>query len=171
MTYLENDFNITRNDNAVPLPPGEYNYHNFNLSYSGDNNRNLSINGELSAGKFYNGNKFSIQTKLNYRIQPIFKSSLNISYDKISLPKPYDSAGLWLIGPKINFTFTKKLFWSNYIQYPSISKNFGVNSRLQWRFAPLSDLYLVYNDNYFASDFFAPKVRSLTFKLSYWINI
>ena len=171
LTYLENDFNITRNDNAVPLPPGEYNYHNFNLSYSGDNTRNLSINGELSAGKFYNGNKFSIQTKLNYRIQPIFQSSLNISYDKISLPKPYDSAGLWLIGPKINFTFTKKLFWSNYVQYTSISKNLGINSRLQWRFAPLSDLYLVYNDNYFASDFFAPKVRSLTFKLSYWINI
>ena len=168
---MENDFNITRNDNAVPLPPGEYNYHNFNLSYSGDNTRNFSVNGELSIGKFYNGNKFSIQTKLNYRIQPIFQSSLNISYDKINLPKPYDSADLWLIGPKINFTFTKKLFWSNYVQYTSISKNLGINSRLQWRFAPLSDLYLVYNDNYFASDFFAPKVRSLTFKLSYWINI
>ena len=84
MTYLENDFNITRNDNAVPLPPGEYNYHNFNLSYSGDNTRNFSINGELSTGKFYNGNKFSIQTKLNYRIQPIFQSSF-ISMTKSSL--------------------------------------------------------------------------------------
>ena len=29
----------------------------------------------------------------------------------------------------------------NYLQYSNVSKNFGINSRLQWRFAPLSDLY------------------------------
>ena len=106
---------------------------------------------------------------MNYRIQPIFQSSLNISYDKINLPKPYDSASLWLIGPKINFTFTKKLFWSNYIQYTSVSKNLGINSRLQWRFAPLSDLYLVYNDNYFASDFCSKKLEVLL--LNYLIGL
>ena len=50
------------------------------------------------------------------------------------------------------------------------SENFGINSRLQWRFSPLSDFYLVYNDNYFVTDTFAPQVRSLTFKLTYWFN-
>ena len=131
---------------------------------------NFNINAGISAGNFYNGNKFSFQTKLNYRIEPIFQSSFNISYDKIDLPLPFDSAELWLIGPKINFTFTKELFWSNYIQYSSLNESVGINSRLQWRFAPLSDFYLVYNDNYFASNIFAPKLRSLTFKLSYWFN-
>ena len=28
---------------------------------------------------------------------------------------------------------------------------FGINSRLRWRFTPLSDLYLVYNDSYDAN--------------------
>ena len=169
-TYLENEFNITRNDNAIPLPIGKYDYNFFELNYNGDNTKNFNINTGISAGKFYNGNKFSFETKLNYRIEPIFQSSFNISYDKIDLPLPYDSAELWLIGPKINFTFTKELFWSNYIQYSSLNESVGINSRLQWRFAPLSDFYLVYNDNYFASNIFAPKLRSLTFKLSYWFN-
>ena len=68
------------------------------------------------------------------------------------------------ISEMVNFR-NKKLDESNR------SDNLGINSRLQWRFAPLSDFYLVYNDNYFASDIFAPKLRSLTFKLSYWFNI
>jgi len=46
----------------------------------------------------------------------------------------------------------------------------GKNSRLQWRFAPLSDLYLVYNDNYFTGDF-GPRFRSINLKLTYWLNI
>jgi len=45
-----------------------------------------------------------------------------------------------------------------------------LNSRLQWRFAPLSDLFVVYNDNYFVTDF-APKFRSLNLKFTYWLNI
>ena len=43
---------------------------------------------------------------------------------------------------------------------------FGINSRLQWRFAPLSNLFLVYNDNYFPNGF-GPKFRSINLKLTY----
>ena len=46
-------------------------------------------------------------------------------------------------------------------------KTFGINSRLQWRFAPLSDLYLVYNDNYFTNDKITPQLRSINLKLTY----
>jgi len=51
-----------------------------------------------------------------------------------------------------------------------------LNTRLQWRFAPLSDLFLVYNDNYYTEErdhsLFIPRVknRSLNLKLTYWID-
>ena len=106
-----------------------------------------------------------------YRIQPRFNGSIKVNYDKIDFPAPYSSGELLLIGPKIDYTFSKSIFWNTFIQYSSQSENFGINSRLQWRFAPLSDFYIVYNDNYFASTTFVPKVRSLTFKLTYWLNI
>jgi hypothetical protein len=170
-TYLDSEFNVTRKDGAVPIPIGGYNYPNLEISFRNSFFSKFSYSVEIGGGQFFNGTKKSIQARIGYRIEPIVQTSLNISYDKIELPKPYDTAGLWLIGPKINFTFSKKLFWSNYIQYSNIGESLGINSRLQWRFAPLSDFYLVYNDNYFASDIFAPKLRSLTFKLSYWFNI
>ena len=170
-TYLDSEFNITRRDGAVPIPIGGYNYPNLKISFRNNFFNEFTYFFEVGSGQFFNGTKKSIQAKLGYRIEPILQTSLNISYDKIELPKPYDTAGLWLVGPKINFTFNKKLFWSNYIQYSNIGESLGINSRLQWRFAPLSDFYLVYNDNYIASNIFAPKLRSLTFKLSYWFNL
>ncbi|NNK26851.1 MAG: hypothetical protein HKP06_01285, partial [Flavobacteriaceae bacterium] len=50
-------------------------------------------------------------------------------------------------------------------------ENFSINTRLQWRFAPLSDLFIVYNDNYFADGVFAPRFRTLNAKLTYWLNL
>ncbi|MDG2397611.1 MAG: DUF5916 domain-containing protein [Flavobacteriaceae bacterium] len=170
-TYLDNEFNVTRKDGAVPIPIGGYNYPNYGISFRNSFFKKFSYFLAVDGGQFFNGSKKSFQTKLAYRIEPFIQASMNLSYDKIKLPKPYDSADLWLIGPKITFTFNKQLFWYNLIQYSSVAENFGVNSRLKWRFAPLSDLYLVYNDNYFASNIFAPKIRSLTFKLSYWFNL
>ena len=68
------------------------------------------------------------------------------------------------------FIVSKSLFWSTLVQYSNQRDNLGINSRLQWRFAPLSDLYLVYNDNYIISDF-GPRFRSIKLKVTYWLNI
>jgi hypothetical protein len=42
---------------------------------------------------------------------------------------------------------------------------------LQWRFAPLSDLFLVYNDNYYTQGGILPNFRSINLKLTYWLNL
>lgn len=95
---------------------------------------------------------------------------MRFNYDHIELPEPHARADIWLISPKFDITFSKKLFWSTLIQYTNQNDNLGINSRLQWRFAPLSDLFLVYNDNYFVNSFM-PKLRSINLKLTYWLNI
>ena len=47
----------------------------------------------------------------------------------------------------------------------SQSENFGINSRLQWRFSGLSNLFLVFNDNYLVQDELIPRMRSFNLKL------
>ena len=56
------------------------------------------------------------------------------------------------------------------MQYSNQRENFGINARLQWRFAPLSDLFLVYNDNYNSTEF-TPRFRSINLKMTYWLNL
>ena len=170
-TYLFSAFDPTGTDGAIALPiDSSYKYTTVSLGYRSDKRKTLSYQIEPSIGTFFNGKKYSFEANLAWRIQPKFSGSLQINYDKINLPDPYPDASIWLIGPKVDLTFNKSIFWSTFIQYSSQQKNVGINTRLQWRFAPLSDLFIVYNDNYFSNGF-APRFKSLNLKLTYWLNI
>jgi len=171
-TFLTDEFNPLGIDDAIVLP-GEmgYNYSDVEVSYRSNFSKKINYNFQTSFGDFYNGTKFSVSSEIAIRLQPRFNGSIKVNYDKIDFPAPYTSGELWLIGPKIDYTFSKSIFWNTFIQYSSQSETLGINSRLQWRFAPLSDFYIVYNDNYFATTTFVPRVRSLTFKLTYWLNL
>jgi len=169
--YLMRDFDPTRTPDAIPLP-GEkgYNFNEVNLDYQSNRAKLFNFNASSTIGSFYNGNRLNLGTTLTMRFQPKVMLSLALNYDKIRLPEPYPDADLWLVSPKVDITFSRSLFWSSLIQYSNKSDNLGINSRLQWRFAPLSDIYLVYNDNYFI-DQFGPRYRSINLKFTYWLNI
>ncbi|BAO76690.1 hypothetical protein WPG_2460 [Winogradskyella sp. PG-2] len=170
-THLYEEFEPTGVDDATALPIGNYYYSTIGANYRSDRRKLFSYSLNPSFGSFYNGNIFSVNANLNYRIQPHFSTSIQLNYNNINLPDPYSDAKLWLIGPRIDVTFNKNLFWATFVQYNNQQDNFSVNTRLQWRFAPLSDLFIVYNDNYFTDNVFAPRVRSLNVKLTYWLNI
>jgi len=170
-TFLFNDFDPTGTDGGIPLPGNQgYHYNSLELQYRSDRRKIFSYSLVPSIGRFFNGQRFSVEGFMTLRFQPKAFLSLAINYDKINLPDPYPSADIWLISPKIDITFSKSVFWSTLIQYTSQRDNLGINSRLQWRFAPLSDLFLVYNDNYFVNSF-EPRYRSINLKLTYWLNI
>ena len=171
-TRLYEAFDPTDTDGAIPLPENTgYYYSSLETNYKSDLRQSFSYDLSASIGKFFNGHKYSLHSKMALRIQPYFTSSIAFNYDRINLPDPYASASIWLIGPKVDITFNKHVFWSTFVQYSSQSQNFSINSRFQWEFAPLSDLYIVYNDNYFADGYFAPRFRSLNLKLTYWLTI
>jgi hypothetical protein len=170
-TYLFDDFNPTGSDNGPPLPADtDYHYNSVRLRYNSDRRRIFSYNVSSTYGGFFNGERLSIEAGANLRIQPKAFLGIQMRYDNLSFPDPYPSADIWLIVPRIEVTFSKSVFWSTLIQYSNQRDNLGINTRLQWRFAPLSDLFLVYTDNYFVNTF-SPKVRSINLKLTYWLNI
>ena len=169
-TYLFDTFDPTGSD-GIELPADtDYYYNSLELEYRSDRRKIFSYSGQTTVGDFFNGNLFSLQGRMNLRIQPKAVVSLQLNYDKINLPDPYPSADIWLVVPRFEFTFSKSLFWSTLVQYSNQRDNLGINSRLQWRFAPLSDLFLVYTDNYYV-DRFSPRFRSVNLKLTYWLNI
>lgn len=171
-TQLEDSFNPLISFGSNPLPANSsYDYSYLEFRYRNDQRKKISYGFEFNNGDFYNGKRMSLRTELNYRFEPIFQSSFNLSINKISLPEFYGKGRLLLATSKFNLTFNKSLFWMNYLQYSNVSKNFGINSRLQWRFAPLSDLYIVFNDNYLYEDSLIPSLRSISFKLSYWLDL
>ncbi|WP_411031597.1 DUF5916 domain-containing protein [Spongiimicrobium sp. 3-5] len=170
-TYLTEEFDPTDTDGAIALPANEgFYYTSFEVEYQSDSRKVFSYSLEPNIGRFYNGERFSMEAEMRLRLQPKVFLSLALNYDSINLPNPFPSADLWLISPRINLTFSKSVFWSTLVQYSNQQDNLGFNSRLQWRFAPLSDLFIVYNDNYFVNSF-QPRNRSINLKFTYWLNI
>lgn len=170
-TFLFDDFDPS-NSNSLPLPAfTDYKYASGSLEYRSDDRKAFSFGVESNYGEFYNGNKFTQELRLNLRIQPTYLLSLEARYDNINLPEPYANNNIWLLGSRLDVTFTKSIFWATLIQYSNQENNFGINSRLQWRFAPLSDIFLVYNDNYFSNNSFEPRYRSINLKVNYWLYL
>ena len=169
--YLFNEFNPSFSDGLSLEMDTDYNFSSMEFNLQTDKRKPFSFKTKPSLGQFFNGFKYTFDAEISYRVQPKFLFSLRARYDKIELPKPYSNNNIWLVSPRVNITFTKSLYWSTLIQYSSLLENLGINSRLQWRFAPLSDLFLVYNDNYFTDSEFAPRFRSINLKITYWLYL
>ena len=166
---LRDPFDPTNTD-GVEIPAGsEFTWYEIALYYTSDNRRLLTYNLSGRYGGFFNGMRLSFNGEVAYRVQPYGSLALSGSFNRVDLPSPYSSADLILIGPRLDITFTEKLFLTTLVQYNNLIDNLNTNIRLQWRFAPVSDLYIVYTDNTNPADF-TSRNRGLVLKLSYWFN-
>ena len=154
----------------TPLPADNYKYVNAELGYESDKRKLLSFSAGALYGGFYNGTLSQLRLGLKYRVQPWGNFALNIEHNNLQFPDPYGSSELLNITPRIDINFSRNLFWTTFIQYETQSDNFNVNSRLQWRFQPMSDIYLVYTDTYSIEDRI-PEYRALVLKVNYWLNL
>ncbi len=154
-----------------PLAPGNYNYQNLNVAFTGDTRKNAILDASFTTGGFFNGYLNQYTAALTLRKQPWVNMVLNAQYNDLKFPSEYGDTKLWLIGPKIEATFSNKLFWTNFLQFNTQQNNFNINSRLQYRYSPMSDFFLVYSDNYFSDPFLKNKNRALVFKLNYWFTL
>jgi hypothetical protein len=118
-------------------------------------------------GYYENGRRSFVSAELGYRIQPHASISMAASMNHISMPKPWNKTTFWLVGPRIDITFTNTLFFTTFIQYNNQQQNINLNTRFQWRYKPASDLFIVYTDNYLPAPFNV-KSRSFVLKLNYW---
>jgi hypothetical protein len=181
--YLPFPFRFSA-ENAL-LNVGKYNYANASIEYVFDKRNRLTGRIRATTGQFYNGTRNSLLASATYRAQPWGNFTMNVDWNRISLPPLENSTAdgittLLLISPKVEFNFNRNLFWTTFFQYNTQANNVNINSRLQWRYKPLSDLFVVYTDNYFATEEwdglnrwrpFQVKNRALVLKLNYWLNL
>jgi hypothetical protein len=181
-TYLFSDFDPT-NTGGKKLKTGtSYHYQSLRLLYQSNNNKPFYWTLQGRFGEYFNGKINALTVGSNYRIMPYALFSLDINYNQIKLPTGYNSATLWLISPRAEVTFSKSVFLTTFLQYNNQANNVNLNARFQWRFKPVSDLFVVYTDNYFATTpeglpqantlgWLGSKSRALVFKLTYWLNM
>ena len=125
-------------------------------------------------GYYANGTRLNLTGSLGYRFQPYVSLAVTASYNDIRLPEPWKQTTFWLVGPRLDVTMTNTLFFTAFAQYNQQAKNMNLNTRLQWRYKPASDLFLVYTDNYTDNTSINPfsvKNRAFVLKFTYWWNL
>jgi len=152
------------------LNSGNYYYQNINLQYKTNQRKPIYSTVTANYGSYFVGNKFTGTIDLSYRLQPYAIFSMNFTHNRIYMPYIEKEVEINLISPRIDFTFSKSLFLTTFWQYNSQAKNVNFNGRLQWRFKPMSDLFIVYSDNYYNNDF-SIKNRAIVLKFVYWFNV
>lgn len=152
------------------LPAGaEYTWNRVEFKYLSDARKLFNYNFEAGYGGFFNADLFSIKGALNYRFQPYGSIAINFAYNNLAFPDSSRNVDFFLIGPKLDLTFTTNLFLTVFVQYNEQADNINTNIRLQWRYQPVSDLFIVYSDNYFPSPWNV-RNRAMVAKVSYWFN-
>jgi hypothetical protein len=155
----------------TPIPATNYQYSQASLNYVSDTRKMFSYSVTYAGGQFYNGTISSLQGSITLRSRPHFNLIFQAEFDKLVFPDPYGSSELLLLSPKIEYNFNTKTSWTTFLQYNTQANNFNINSRFQYRFKPMSDLYLVYTDNYYTTPLLQNKNRAIVFKLNYWLNL
>lgn len=183
-TRLLFDTDVTFSGNSL-IPKGIYRYRNGYIAYTSDKRKTINGSVNINYGSYYVGQRFTLNGALAVRKQPWGILSMNFSYNDIRLPSPYQNATIALLGPKLELSFTKNVFFTTFVQYNSQIENFNINSRLQWRFRPMSDLFIVYTDNYqtatethyndyftsFSPQINSKKNRAIVIKFVYWLGL
>jgi hypothetical protein len=145
-------------------------WNNAELSWFSMPQRLFTYDFTVDYGGYYdNGKKITFNNDVGYRFQPFVNIQLSNTVNILQLPQPWGQKNFWLIGPRVDVTMTNKFFVTGFFQYNEQAKNFNINTRLQWRYRPASDFFIVYTDNYLPGPFLV-KNRGLVFKFTYWLN-
>ena len=159
---------------STPLPRDRYRAVSGEISYDSDGRKALSYGASARTGGFYNGRLSSFEVNANYRIQPWGNFSIGYQWNDLYFPDPFGQSRITALVSTVEIGFSKNLLWTTLFQYVDQSDFVGLNSRLQWRFSPMSDMFLVYVDNYDIENGIPSNRqlqsnnRALILKVNYW---
>lgn len=161
---------------GIKIPAGTHHiWNSWGTSFTSKPQSLFTYGWETRYGGYYaRGTRLRLAANAAYRIQPYGSLTLTAEYNDIRFPADNEfglkNAPFWLFGPRLDVTFTKNMYLTAFLQYNEQTNNVNLNTRFQWRYAPASDLYFVYTDNYLPEGF-AVTSRAFVLKCTYWWNL
>ena len=126
------------------IPVGRYNYRNAKATYTSTQRYPVYGNAGVQVGDFYNGTNTTLSGGLTWR--PRYDISFEGTYQHNDVSLPSGAFAADLAGVRVKYAYSTTLFGSTFVQYNTQSRSFVTNARLAWRYAPLSDVFLVYTE-------------------------
>ena len=155
---LDETFVLDEED-MVEVRPGEYSMDTYFVHWEGDESRLLSASIFYEWGDFFDGDISSLDLGVVARLSKYLRASLSLNQTAIDLPARADDAAdpndtslpasefdFTLIQGQIGARFTTTLFLDALLQYNTDIEDFSSDLRLNWKYRPGSDIYVVYRE-------------------------
>jgi len=163
---LDAPFAIARD---IVLPAGaEYEYSRFQFRGQTANRRVLAMNWRYEVGDFYSGTRRQSVLGVTLRARPGYILYLNAEWNEVHLAEGRFASNLFRIVGETQFTPFVALV--NNLQFDTVSRVAGWQSRFRWIVKPGNDLYVVYTHNWLEDpvrDRFATLDRRFASKVLY----
>jgi hypothetical protein len=141
---LDEPFTIAR---GITLPLGaEYTYVRFAVRGGTANRRVLALNGRHERGGFYSGHREQTVLQLTVRARPGYIVYVNGEWNQVRLAEGRFASNLYRVVAEKQFTPFIALV--NNVQFDTVSRVMGWQSRFRWIVRPGNDLYVVYTHNW-----------------------
>ena len=132
---------------GVRIPVGGYDFHTLQLSYTGGQQRKISGAIAYEAGTYYGGTQQSISVSAaRMELSPRMSLEPSVSVNVVDLPQASFTATV--LRTRATYTVTPRMFVSGIVQTNSTTHSLGSNLRLRWEYAPGSEPFVVYTDDY-----------------------
>ena len=126
------------------ITAGSYAWRDATAHYSTGDGRPLSATISATAGGFYDGTRRAATTSLVWRAR--YNLSFEGSAQRNDVTRDAGAFTADLASLRARYAWSTNLFGSAYTQYNSQTRAFVTNARINFRYRPLSDVYLVYTE-------------------------
>ena len=141
---LEEDFEIAT---GVVLPAGsEYSFTRYRVSAQTANKRVLALRPRVEWGDFLSGTR--TERVLEFGVRPRPGVTVNLAYEWNSLDLAEGGFDTQLYRMVADTQFSPFMYLVNNVQYDTVSRVLGWQSRFRWIMTPGNDIFVVYTHNW-----------------------
>ena len=126
------------------IASGAYAWREAELQYSSAKNRPVFGSANITTGGYYNGTRNSYGTTIGWRARYDMLFEASYTRNDIQLATGPVIADIGRL--RMRYAWSTKLFGSAFVQYNAQANTVVTNARINYRYSPLSDIFLVYTD-------------------------
>ncbi len=126
--------------------PGGYGWNEYYLELETNHSRKVSGSALITVGGFWNGTQKTSKAGLIIRPSYHLTFDLAVQRNDIALPLPMHDFVTNLVTSRVGYAFNTRTFLDTLLQYNTDLKQLSANIRFDLIHRPLSDLFVVYNE-------------------------
>ena len=126
--------------------PGSYGWNEYAVELETNHSRKVSGSALITTGGFWTGTQKS--TKVGIVFRPTYHLTFDTALQRndIDLPLPMQPFTTNLVASRVGYAFNTRTFLDTLLQYNTDLKQYSANVRFDLIHRPLSDLFVVYNE-------------------------